>query len=204
MRVLQVLLSAVLVVLGPGFAIAYVFDRPFWEMDLSALVWYAIGFAAGAARLAWQRRTRPVSLLDALFTALATTALTSVALPWFRVSPLGGTPLGVMYLGTAFLAVFLFSVPGFDRTKLGILLATSAVAATLHHRFPFGALPKIEEPSDSITARDSSLYSLEIRRHLRHLPRPAAAGGGLARLSEGYLLATGDGRLYAFSQGGPD
>ncbi|MGH9383173.1 MAG: PQQ-dependent sugar dehydrogenase [Vicinamibacterales bacterium] len=204
MRVLQVILSAVLVVLVPGFAIAYVFDRPFWEMDLGSLVGYAIGFVAAAARLGFQSRARRVTLVDTVFTATATTALTSVALPWFGVPPLGGTPLALLYVGSVFLAALLFYVPGFDRTKLGILLATGVVAAALHVRFPFGAVPKVDDPSDSTTAEDSTLYGIDIRRHLRHIPKPAAAGGGLALLSEGYLLATGDGLLYAFRQNGVD
>jgi cytochrome c2 len=44
----------------------------------------------------------------------------------------------------------------------------------------------------------SSLYGLDVTTFANHLPRSAKPRGGLALLADRYLLATGDGQLFAF------
>ena len=89
---------------------------------------------------------------------------------------------------------------------LAALLATAAiVAAALHFcKSCSRVLPwsgaREAPPVARVTYKDTELYELERISYRRWLEKPKVSGGGLEALDEGFLLATGEGRLYSFRE----
>lgn len=65
----------------------------------------------------------------------------------------------------------------------------------------FGPLPKIS-PHVQRTYVKTAFYNLEMNSYEGYIPRPAARGGGIDRIGDRYLLATGDGHMYLFGWSG--
>jgi cytochrome c2 len=78
--------------------------------------------------------------------------------------------------------------------------AAAALAGSLY--LAYGPRPKTPQRVTS-TILNTAFYNLEMRAYDGFIPKPAVpGGGGLARIDDRYLLATGDGHLYLFNWSG--
>jgi cytochrome c2 len=161
-------------------------------------------FVVALAAMGFVRRQRTVTLLDATLTGIAATGLAMLSMTVIKVTPSAGA-LVLSSAGSVFLMALLFWLPGLAKSKVALLLATNAAAATLLALIPFAAhrlppAPTVPKPTLERSFFDSSLYGIESRRYVGFFPGSHASGGGIALLPQGYLLATGDGALYGFHE----
>lgn len=79
-----------------------------------------------------------------------------------------------------------------------VLIAVAAGAAVWGMKKTDQA-PGTVDPHMKTALIHSAFYNLNTEFYGHYIPEPAVRGGGLARIDDQYLLATGDGFLYAFS-----
>jgi len=206
MLLLQTVLSTLVLLLVPGAWLDWHYRRPLWALSrdtILPLLAAAGAFAVGAALLAYLRQRRPITLLDIVLIATAGEGFVGLAVllvGWEIPRPL----LVFTYTGSLVFLTLIFVVPGFHRVKLAGLLVPVAAGVAFRVLYVIHLLPLAPEPTFSRQFVNSSLYGVEVRYYRKFIPKSLASGGGLALLKDGYLLANGDGRLYALQENPAD
>ena len=156
-----------------------------------------------------------------LATALVTITVAAVGRP-LRLSTVAITSLATF--GVAFFGLLLVaSTPPYSRALLlsvvvaAFVLATVSVWAVRARWIPLAALgacaaavagvdlfktfgaAKVPSMTDSTDAVATALYPVELETYADPVPKSVVRGGGISVLGDRYVLATGDGRLYAFA-----
>ncbi|HKU16846.1 MAG TPA: PQQ-dependent sugar dehydrogenase [Steroidobacteraceae bacterium] len=85
---------------------------------------------------------------------------------------------------------------------VGVLAVGLLAVAGLGTRATFAETQKTTKVVDSTIT--TAFYVLRVRSHEGEIPQPATRGGGLDRLGDALLLATGDGHLYTVRLAGDD
>ncbi len=89
---------------------------------------------------------------------------------------------------------------GRSLTAVIVILVAAGVAgaalAILSHSNPLRARARELAPSSETDLLKTAFYNLRERTWRNYIPAPAVRGGGLARIGDQVLLATGDGYLY--------
>lgn len=105
------------------------------------------------------------------------------------------------------IAVFLAALtliplaPRLGRLLLPALIVLVAVAAgaAVWSAKKVGKLPGTVNPQLRSSIIHTAFYNLKTEFYGRYIPEPAVRGGGLSRIDDQFLLATGDGFLYTFN-----
>jgi cytochrome c2 len=175
-------------------------NAPFWTLrdaELQAFLLLAGAFLASALvpsiRL-W--RGKPMRAGNVL---LWTLALFSVVWLWLVLSETHAARQVTAEI--VLLAVVLLPLSFGLRRGRGWILLGLAAAICLHIASilyaVYGPVPTAQ-PRIAQTFIKTAFYNLEVNSYEGRIPAPAARGGGLARIADQYLLATGDGHLYLF------
>ncbi len=80
-----------------------------------------------------------------------------------------------------------------------IVLVAIAAATAVWSAKKVGKLPGTVNPQLRSTIIHTAFYNLKTEFYGRYIPEPAVRGGGLSRIDDQFLLATGDGLLYVFN-----
>ena len=174
----------------------------------------------------WSARTEEYVATVFLLGAYVLTALTSIVACVInrpmRLSMIVATSLAIF--GAAFFLLLMApSVPPYSRALLIamfgaalVLAAASAMAdrfgwlalglllvctASLGAVSIYKAVAPMRQPEMSRTARNiaTALHAVELETYADPVPKSIVRGGAIAIVGDRYLLATGDGRLYAFA-----
>ncbi len=188
-------LSAALVLAFPSLFL----KAALWDLPAKTIV-VAISFAASyvvaIAVLLWHRpsggKLTIIFLASLLALAYAPTFLTLLVAKtdfprWLLAAELAAAAIG------ACAAILLYRFP-----KLQGLFLTVAAAIGIGLQISYGAgfLPRPIGPNVVVRSLNSSLYALKLTEYRSWIPTPTANGGGIVRVGDRYLLATGDGDLY--------
>ena len=82
-----------------------------------------------------------------------------------------------------------------------VLLALSAAGALAMNLKPAAAVPETSKPKTVSSIIQTGFYNLRALTYQDHIPMPAVRGGGIAKIGDQFLLATGDGHMYVFGWG---
>ena len=84
------------------------------------------------------------------------------------------------------------------RTLAIALLALSAAGALAMNLKPATNLSESNKPKTVSSIIQTGFYNLRALTYQDHIPMPAVRGGGIAKIGDQFLLATGDGHMYVF------
>lgn len=162
-----------------------------WSLKL-LLVGYAL---SACASLLFRTPHRPLSIAQQ---SLCTLAIFCIILLYILVTKATYSPIFVpLVLVAALVSVPLGPVLSGLRWRAAVLVAGIAAVAVIafglnrHKGRIIAAQPRVET---SITR--TAFYNVSTTSYINYIPWPAVAGGGVSRIGDGYLLATGDGFLY--------
>jgi aldose sugar dehydrogenase len=168
--------------------------RPFVLLLGAYAVCAAIAIVAAA-------RARPLGLTQLSATTMAVFGLVFL---YFLVAKMESSRIFVLaVLGAAMLLIPISLRLQGLRTAAIALLAIAAVGAAGFGllRQPSRVSAKHLKPTTTSAIVKTAFYNLHEVTYQNYLPEPAVRGGGLARVGERLLLATGDGFLYLLSFG---
>jgi cytochrome c2 len=178
------------------------FGIPIWDLprhELRPFLILSAGFAACALLPAWRQwRGKSASPGLTLLWVLAIFGLLFIGL---TVTGTSGSLR--IYAELWALAVVLLPwsfAPGRRRSPILIGLALACGLALASGWYvAFGPEPRIPNRTTT-TLLNTAFYNLEATYYEGRIPKPAVpGGGGLARIADQYLLATGDGHFFLFA-----
>lgn len=177
--------------------------KPVWMAGGKTLLVLALIGGAFVLVHQWIIRTRRLGQEPGLIPLLAACSLTIVPalLAVLLVHPQFSRPLLVATCGLAsalLIATRYVRKRGLWVTGFAGLLALAGLA--LQAVLGSGLWPGPPKPTSARTVVSSSSYELAVTSHRRYVPRPSSNQGGLTLFGDRYLLTTGDGDLFAFSQ----
>jgi cytochrome c2 len=181
--------------------------KPVWMTGGKTLLVLALIGGAFALVHQWIIRCRRLGQEPNWIQLLAACSLTVVPalLAVLLVHPHFSRLLLIATLGLALvllLATRLFRRHGPWVTGLTALAALAGLA--LQAVLVTGLWPGPPKPTSARTVVSSSSYELAVTSHRRYVPRPSSNQGGITLFGGRYLLTTGDGDLFAFSQDAAD
>jgi cytochrome c2 len=176
------------------------YDLPLWSLpdkELQPFYVLAAGFLAAAGLSAIQLwRRQPLSPGRVLLWTLAVFAFVGLALALMGAQSSHRVMVEIPLLAVVLLPLTFGQRHGRGLILIALLLMTAGLLGSV--------LYALYGPQRAIPARlttkyiKTAFYNLEARFYEGRIPRPAARGGGLSRIADRYLLATGDGHLYLF------
>lgn len=174
------------------------FDVPFWhlrEVELKPLLIMVVAYAACAlASTIGSLRVRPITTLNIFTIILAVFCLVF----FYMLIKKDDSSRAVMIFVLAAsilmipLPLWIHRFPVFGISVLGIVVAAFLV---LNLR-PSANLQRRGVPRTEASLIKTGFYNLRAVFYQDHIPEPAVSGGGLSKISDRLLLATGDGYLY--------
>jgi cytochrome c2 len=189
-------LTAALLVLIPSAK----WDLPLWALpdtEQQPFLLLVCGFVVAALVPVIQRwRGRTVSPGGVLLWTLAVFGLVGMTLALEGTHSSHRVLIEVPLLAAVLLPLSF----GQDRGGAIILAALLAAVGALSASFLYGTYGPQPKIAAHVTKKyiKTAFYNLEADFYEGRIPRSAARGGGLTRIADQYLLATGDGHLYLF------
>lgn len=188
-------LASALLLTGPSLMLA----GPVWSLGrANLLAFLMVAFAyllsvAAATLCARLWPSRP-SIVDALLIWLAAIGLVFFFIVMTRMSYMRSALLVAVAAATAALlaAQLLRRFAPVALTGLAVVVLAAMTLQVLRAVAPIST-PSIIRNTSIVS---TSVYALREREFLRMVPAPVVPGGGIARLGDEYLAATGDGRIF--------
>jgi cytochrome c2 len=190
------LLSLVLLVLIPSAK----YHQPVWlqpDSEIQPFITLAAGFIVAALVATFQGwRGRSVSPGNVLLWTLAVFGIVGLKLALDGAQSSHRVMVEVPLLAVVLLPLSFGQPRGRGLILLGLLTAIGIALASILWAL-YGPQPPI---AMHVTKKfiKTAFYNLEADFYEGRIPRSAARGGGLARIADQYLLASGDGHLYLF------
>lgn len=154
--------------------------------------------------LLWRARSGRPLTAGALLAILALGYVPTLLFLLLAGSDLARRPLVEELVFGAALVCVTAAVRQFLALRASILLLAAAGGIALQILYLTDHLPRPQPPGVVITHVDSALYALKVTEYVGLFPKPKAFGGGITRIGDVYLLATGDGDLFTFTESTPD
>jgi len=178
----------------------FVLEVPVWALAPGSLVPVLIllgGYTccAVSAAVVGTKRGRKIEATQLLLPIVGTFGLICLYFILRRQEPSRGILLGVF---AAALVLIPCSVLLRRRRlpAIALLAVVTLLALALALRQPSGAATKQMKPTAASAVIKTAFYNLHEMTYKNYIPDPAVRGGGLARVGDHILLATGDGYLY--------
>jgi len=176
--------------------------NPIWEFessDIWILTVFGLAFFTSLSILNLQTTKN----LRIHLRKIVVVTLSVFSIFFFCLYILNFMPLRLTLISTIFSALLL---SGFSKIlqkrKLEICLLSLIIifSICINLAYQLNFLPPKQKPIVSERFIASQLYDLKVSHYKYPFPKPDTAGGGIASIAEGYLLATGDGTLYFFDE----
>lgn len=195
LRISWHILSVALVLAGPALAL----KGPIWVQstgNLLPLFLVAAGYLASVAVLSVKSKllSTETSAVGALVIAACVFSIVFLFILMTRAA----------YARSALLAACLVAACAMPLSRLPRraarwavpLLVLAVVSALSVHLARALSVPAQPSPTSSTRILSTSLYAVRARRFRHVIEPPSVPGGGIARLGDDYLAATGDGRIF--------
>jgi len=176
------------------------YDLPFWlqpDKELQPFLVLATGFVVATLLCAFQLwRGLASSPGRVLLWTMAVFSVVGLALALQAPQSSHRVMIEVPLLAALLLPLTFGQRRGGGVILLALLLADCGLLGGIL----YGQLGPQEAIKTRVTTKyiKTAFYNLEAKFYEGRIPRPAARGGGLSRIADRYLLATGDGHLYLF------
>ena len=176
------------------------FKLPVWSLKAAELrpLELMLGAYALCALLsvAVRRRGEPLRITGL---ATLTVAVFGLLFLYFLITRVDSARIimGQMLLATLVLVPLGRRLSGAWRGAGVLVLGAAVVAGVLISR-PGSDKPGAAHPETNSMLLRTAFYNVRATSYLDQIPEPAVRGGGLARLGDRFVLATGDGHLYLF------
>ncbi|MGH8337336.1 MAG: PQQ-dependent sugar dehydrogenase, partial [Gammaproteobacteria bacterium] len=175
------------------------FHVAFWHLtddQRTPLFILAAGFAVGALL---SIVIRPGGLRIRFFNLIAT-LLAVFGIVFLCLLIRGGNSSRQVMLQSLAIAVVLIPLGLYlrrMRTLTIAMLALSAAGALAMNLMP-ASIAASNKPKTVSSVIQTGFYNVHVLTYQDYIPAPAVRGGGIARIGDQFLLATGDGHLYLF------
>lgn len=174
------------------------FAIPVWRLSTSELIPLALLLAAyvlcAAFSLLGQVRGKPIAGSTLVLSVLALFGLVFFYLLTKKFDSSKAVLAYALILSLIFLP---WSQQGGRMASVGLLLLVIAATALLVLNLkPPSKVTHQGMPRMQVLVVNSALYNIRALTYQDYLPAPVVSGGGLSRLGDGFVLATGDGYLY--------
>jgi len=193
--------AVIALLIVPALWVDFVYGRVFWEIG-GARVWILVPLAAayllGAVFLSRRSNGRRARAFDLLVAILLNAAIGAASLLFLDL-PLSAAVIVIACAGAAVLQILFFVIPVRSGVRLLLIAGVIGAAGGAHLAYALDYLPREGASDLREESIRSNLHGIHARFYQRPVPLPLQTGGALARLWDDYLLATGDGVLYRFS-----
>jgi cytochrome c2 len=178
---------------------------PFWHLvhpeQLSLLLMVAAYVVCALLYSSARNRAQPIGLPQVLMMVLA---VFGVAFFYLLAKKIDSSRAVMIYILVAtIVTLWLLGATGRSRivSMSGLAIVAAALLA-LNFKPPSTAPRKVKTHVDTQIV-NTGFYNLHAVLYQDYMPPPAVSGGGLSRVGDGLMLATGDGHLYLLNWG-PD
>jgi cytochrome c2 len=176
------------------------FHVPFWHLtedQRTPLALLAAGFTASALlSVVIRPQGRRIGFLNLIATILAVFGIVFLGL----LIRGGDSSRQVMLLALALALVLIPTGLYLRRMRAPAIaiLALATAGALAMNLMPTSLLPGAGKPKTLSAVIPTGFYNLHVVSYQNYIPAPAVRGGGIARIGQQFLLATGDGYMYLF------
>lgn len=175
------------------------YDTAVWSLPRRAqtiIACFCVSYLLTLGASSWQQRTgRPLTAVALLRLVTLCYAPALLVLLLIKTDFPRRVMIAEIAVGATF-ASFIWWEPRFRWHRAMILVSGALLAIAAQVAYHFGALPGEAPPGVEAHPLNTALYSLSVTEYRSWIPKTGVNGGGITRIGDRYVLATGSGELY--------